>query len=70
MPNHVSPAIYVSLHAASKAILIYIYPHVNTLRNKNQPLVTYTVKHINVSIVACRIKTDPDYGDTTKNASN
>jgi len=70
MPNHASHVIYVSLHAVSKVILIYIYPHVNILRNKNQPLVTYTVKRINVSIVACRIKTDPGYGDTTKNANN
>ena len=70
MPNPASHAIYVSSHAVRKAILTYIYPHVNTLRNKNQPLVTYTVKHINVSIVACRIKTDLGCGDTTKNANN
>jgi len=70
MPNQASHVIYVSSHAVKKAILIYIYPHVNTLRNKNQPLVTYTVKHISVIIVACRIKTDPACGDTTKNANN
>jgi len=70
MPNQALPAIYVSLHAVSKVILIYIYPHVNILRNKNQPPVTYTVKHINVSIAARRIKTDRACGDITKNASN
>jgi hypothetical protein len=70
MPNQSSHVIYVSSHAVNKVILIYIYPHANTLRNNNQPLVTYTLKHINVSIVACRIKTDPGYGDITKNASN